>query len=143
MDIGEIYVSLFMVYFYFINVRFYKLGIQHKFILDGTGPEGFVTISVLKMGSNYSFKPYIKQNNIWCIGKISYGPIRTFYRHISFCRTYGKQCMSTHRKRKKNTNSRRRNFSTLQTLQNWCILGNQTIKNHSIISTNFPFLYQF
>ena len=26
-----------------------------------------------------------------------------------------------------------RNFSTLQTLQNWCILGNQTVKNHSII----------
>jgi len=47
--------------------------------------------AVLKpISSNYSFKPYIKQNNIWCNGKISYGPIRTFYRHVPFCWTYGK-----------------------------------------------------
>ena len=59
--------------------------------------------------------------------KISYGPIHTFYRHVPFCGTSGKQRMSTHRKRKKNTTNRRRNVSTLQTLQNWCILGNQTI----------------
>ena len=39
-------------------------------------------------------------------------------------------------KTKKNTNSRWRNFSTLQTLQNWCILGNQTIKIIQLLDTN-------
>src|ERR671918_1525767 len=76
---------------------------------------------------NYSFKPYMKQNNIWYNGKISYGPSRTFYRHIPFCGAYAKQRMSAHGKRKKSRNSRWRNFSTLLTLQNWCILGNQTV----------------
>lgn len=76
---------------------------------------------------NYIFKPYIKQNYIWYNGKISYGSSRTFYRHIPFCWPYGKQRMSAHGKRKKNRNCRWRNFSTLLTLQNSRILGNQTV----------------